>query len=88
MSNKNVLYLSDMPADGTLNPQEHNYNKLIAAYVPEELLTMGLYSTNILHDDWCQVYKHGNCNCRPDITMTNVVTGKVVFVLRWQQPKP
>ena len=25
----------------------------------------GVYTTAVLHDDWCHIYKGGNCNCDP-----------------------
>ena len=84
MTEGKVLYITDMPADVALNQQDHNYNKLIAAYVPKELLKPGVYSTSIAHDDWCEIYKHSNCNCKPDITIENLATHKVVFQLRWR----
>ena len=31
-----------------------------------------LYSIGIAHDDWCQMYLGGPCNCDPDITITEV----------------
>ena len=79
----NVLYISDMPADVALNPQDHNYLKLIAAYVPKELIKQGVFSMHIAHDDSCEIYKQGNCNCHPDITVERLADHNVVFALRW-----
>ncbi len=83
--NKKTLYISDMPADVALNPRDHNYNKLIAAYVPKELLQPGVYIFQIAHDEWCKIYQHGNCNCRPRITIKSYATRQVVFALRWRR---
>ena len=81
---KNVLYISDMPADVAMNPQDHNYNKLIEAYVPKELIKAGLYINHVEHDDRCAIYKAGNCNCHPNITIERFDTHQIVFELRWK----
>ncbi len=79
-----ILYISGMPADVALNPQDHNYNKRFAAYVPKELLTPGVYIHGIAHDGWCGIYQQGNCLCKPEITIEQAITHKVVFALRWR----
>jgi len=81
---KKILYISDMPADVALNSHEHNYNILLNAYVPKELLMPGAYIVHISHDGWCEIYKHGNCNCKPEITIENIGTHEIVFTLRWR----
>lgn len=83
MTEEKVLYISDMPADVAINAQDHNYNKLLAAYCPKELLTAGVYLNHIAHDDNCEIYQHGNCNCECDITIEHAITHEIVFSLRW-----
>jgi len=31
-----------------------------------------IYVTKILHDDWCEKLKGGECNCDPEIKMVEV----------------
>ena len=73
-----------MPADVALNAAEHNYLKLLAAYVPADLLKPGVYVEHIEHDDWCKIYKLGTCNCKPNITIETAITHIIVFKLRWR----
>jgi hypothetical protein len=82
--NKNYLYLTDMPADVALNAGEHNYIKLLKKYFPGFINLTGVYFTDIAHDDECAIYKMGNCNCYPNITIRNAVTREKVFCLRWK----
>ena len=78
-----TIYVSDMPADVTLNPQEHNYNKMLAR-VPAEMLRADVYAAHIAHNDWCEIFRHGNCNCTPEITIERLVTHKIVLILKWR----
>ncbi len=82
---KKMLYLTDMPADVALNAHEHNYLKLIAACVPLEYRKYGVYISQVEHDDDCAVFRHGNCNCKPDITFIKAATGEVVYAIRWTE---
>ena len=79
-----ALYISDMPADVSINPQEHNYIKLLMEHCPELLLRRGVNKIHIAHDDNCKIYRHGNCNCKCDITIEDGITDKVIFSLRWK----
>lgn len=46
-----------------------NYTIKIADLINRGCLrtTAGLYHLEILHDDWCAVWKGGRCNCNPSI---------------------
>lgn len=47
---------------------KHNYLKII-----ENMYANGAFKPGVLsnveaqHDDWCDIYKGGFCNCNPDI---------------------
>lgn len=28
--------------------------------------------TTIAHDDWCRIFKGGECNCSPDVTISTI----------------
>jgi hypothetical protein len=30
----------------------------------------GIHHVNVFHDDYCQVFTGGECNCNPDVQMT------------------
>jgi hypothetical protein len=47
---------------------EHNYRlKLLKMVADGKVPTSGLWHTNIRHDDWCNSFCGGYCNCDPDI---------------------
>ena len=53
-------------------PGEHNYLRLLAEATAEAvesgLMERGRVTlTNIWHDDWCEIYRGGVCNCDPEI---------------------
>jgi hypothetical protein len=53
------------------DPQRHNYVKKLmkmkqAGTIPAE--SGSCLDVTCSHDDWCQIYKGGYCNCDPDIT--------------------
>ncbi len=79
-----TLYITDMPPDVGTNPMEHNYIRLIEHYVPKDLMKSGVYMIHTAHDDWCAIYKKGNCDCRPEITIEKAQTHEVVFTIRWK----
>ena len=29
----------------------------------------GLHIVNVLHDDWCSIWKGGPCDCNPDVAV-------------------
>jgi len=76
-----TIYVSNMPADVALNPQEHNYNKMLAR-VPGDVFSSDVYATHIAHDNWCEIFRHGNCNCTPEITIEHLATHKIVLILK------
>jgi hypothetical protein len=77
-----TIYVSDIPADVALNPLR-NYNKLLVVHVPAaELLTANVYAAHVAHDDWCKIYRHGNCNCKPEIAIEHLATHKIVIILK------
>lgn len=67
----------------TIANPTHHYMQLLAN-VPPELLTPGVYRVNVYHDDWCGVYSGQMCNCKPEIQITKVATGEVVYQSEWR----
>jgi hypothetical protein len=47
-----------------------NYMRDILAIAPE--LEPGVTVVEIYHDDWCDGFKGGACNCNPDIKMRRI----------------
>ena len=59
-----MIYLTDVP---DLNqPKKHNYFKeiqrLAKQFKPREIAHV-----DIFHDDWCNIYSGGYCNCNPHV---------------------
>jgi hypothetical protein len=51
----------------------HNYIKKIAILSLEgELPVAGKVDYDVWHDDWCQIYRLGECNCDPEISFKEV----------------
>jgi hypothetical protein len=52
----------------------HNYLKKIQALLKQSRTPWQPrhYSMGIAHDDWCQIYLGGPCNCDPDISIIEV----------------
>ena len=40
------------------------------------------YDTKVAHDDWCNVYKGGECNCDPDISFIEITESNVQQVVK------
>ena len=56
------LYIGDAPGG--------NYRKkMIGLDLPPEV-----YHQDVYHDDWCAIYKGGQCNCNPDIRIRKAKT--------------
>ena len=57
---------------------EHNYIKKINRLYAEGKLNtnVGLHMLNISHDDWCDIFDGGLCNCDPDIELAEPVWNK------------
>lgn len=54
---------------------EHNYLKKIIQMVQEGKLHKGNLSlAQILHDDWCGIYKRKNCDCDCEIHIKAVTS--------------
>jgi hypothetical protein len=83
MKMKRKLYFTDAPPDVGLNPEEHNYIKLMEKYASDILETPGIHDAHVEHDNNCAIYKMGNCNCKPNITIKNYY-GDTEFILRWK----
>jgi hypothetical protein len=32
----------------------------------------GVYGVEVQHDTWCNIFKQGECNCEPTITMKKI----------------
>lgn len=50
---------------------EPNYVSRLRRLVAEGKLPhgVGLHQVNVLHDDWCAIFKGERCNCDPDIQL-------------------
>ena len=53
-------------------PGEHNYQRLLAEATAEAMdkgvIERGRVTiTNVWHDEWCDIYRGGICNCDPKI---------------------
>ncbi|HTP01515.1 MAG TPA: hypothetical protein VMJ64_09085 [Anaerolineales bacterium] len=80
---KRILWVSDVPCFSESNVADHNFMKLMSL-VPDSLSAPGTVTVmNIAHDDYCNIHKHGLCNCRPNITIWDPFTDRTLFVLRW-----
>ena len=55
------------PGDNATPPAEHNYIKKLLAMKQAGLLSSeaGAASVRISHDDWCDIFTGGACNCEP-----------------------
>lgn len=54
---------------------EHNYLKKLAKLQREGKVPAEkgkAYDARVAHDDWCQSYNGGYCNCDPDITFVEI----------------
>jgi hypothetical protein len=43
-----------------------NYMRELEVLAPLMKKEAGLYFGEIRHDDWCEFFKGGSCNCNPD----------------------
>lgn len=54
----------------------HNYEKKIQKMLAEGKLPTPergkVYDSKVSHDSWCRIYNGGECNCDPDITITEI----------------
>ena len=64
-----MLFVTNNP-----NPRQSNYVKEFIDMVENgEMLTKpGLYKHDVYHDDWCNFFKNGICNCNPEIVTTEI----------------
>ncbi len=63
----------------------HNYLKKLQRLQLEGKVPIELgksYDTKISHDNWCQVYNGGECNCDPDISFVEITEKKAEQVLK------
>jgi hypothetical protein len=60
--------MPNLPSSGNNRAQLFEETRQIEEKVPNE--KGKLYSSAVQHDDWCQIYRGGECNCDPDITFT------------------
>lgn len=40
------------------------------------------YDTKVAHDDWCNVYRGGECNCDPEISFIEITEQNAEKVLK------
>ena len=52
----------------------HNHLKKMAILMREGNLLAGdkVGGVRVLHDDWCQIHRLGECNCDPDVSFEEV----------------
>ena len=54
------------PGDNTTPPSEHNYLRKLLRMREQGLFpASGVASVRISHDDWCDIFTGGACNCEP-----------------------
>jgi len=64
LKKKSVLVVR--PGDNLTPPGEHNYIKKLLAMREQGLFpASGAASVRISHDDWCDIFTGGACNCEP-----------------------
>ncbi|MBI3410587.1 MAG: hypothetical protein HY040_19800 [Planctomycetes bacterium] len=50
------------------DPRKHNYFRKLMAHREKYPLAPGtIGEVDILHDDWCAIYKGAYCNCEPEV---------------------
>jgi len=47
-----------------------NYLKKISATAQQLQLAPGLHIVQVLHDDWCAIWRDGECNCEPEVRLS------------------
>ncbi|RYX81057.1 hypothetical protein EON83_25870 [bacterium] len=52
------------------SPNQHNYLKHLFDLHASELKEGTVTTVAVAHDDWCQIFKGGKCNCNPTLTTT------------------
>ena len=63
----------------------HNYIKKLQRLQLEGKVPIAQgksYDTKIAHDDWCLVYKGGECNCDPEISFVEITERNAEPVLK------
>jgi len=57
--------------EGKKDPNKHNYMKRIATLQRAGKIPSapGVYQIDVRHDDWCNIYRGGYCNCDPEIVL-------------------
>ena len=64
LKKKSVLVVH--PGDNLTPPGEHNYIKKLLRMREQGLFpASGAASVRITHDDWCDIFTGGACNCKP-----------------------
>ena len=48
----------------------HNYERIIKKMIAEGKIpaSVGVSHIYVMHDDWCEIYNGGYCNCNPEVT--------------------
>lgn len=53
-----------------MDPTKHNCYEKLMALREQGLIPPGSISeVDICHNDWCEIYEGGYCNCDPDIKL-------------------
>lgn len=60
-----TLYISDVPELD--EPERQHYFKELQGLAKEIMGKPGFYHVDIFHDDWCDIFHGGYCNCNPNI---------------------
>ena len=50
-----------------------NYMKKVLDLANEKIIDSdkpNIYHIGVFHDDWCDIFKGGSCNCNPEVKLT------------------
>lgn len=50
------------------NQKMPQYAARVLAHMAKHVRTSGVFEVTILHDDWCDIFTGGSCNCDFEIT--------------------
>ncbi len=47
-----------------------HYLEKIEAIARQQQLSPGLHNVQVLHDDWCSIWRDGECDCEPEVRLS------------------
>jgi hypothetical protein len=52
------------------DPRKHNYyQKVIELFEQGKVPPGCIREVDVWHDEWCDIYRGGYCNCEPEVTV-------------------